>query len=60
MFGDHRNSTGVSIKVRLVQVVRQWFGVFGGYQPNRSYMRGAGPASKAAADKRGMDAGAAS
>lgn len=61
MFGDNRNSTATSIGSKLFQAMRQWFNAFGGYQPNRTYMRGAGPASKSVADKSGgFDAGAAS
>jgi len=50
MFGIELNTASAGVGRQLLTVVRQWFSL---YQPNRSYMRGAGPACQAASRKNG-------
>jgi hypothetical protein len=46
MFGISRGTGPFTVRTRFLALVRQFF-VSGGYRPNRSYMRGAGPACRA-------------
>ena len=55
MFGLDRFSVPFKARSKFLAVLRQWFS---GYQPSRTYMRGAGPASRNAMGRHdGIDAG---
>ena len=61
MFGIEMNPSGAGIGKQLLTAVRRWFGFHGVYRPNRSYMRGAGPACDAATKSNGgLDTGSTS
>ncbi|MGJ3259322.1 MAG: hypothetical protein ACFE0S_06950 [Rhodospirillales bacterium] len=61
MFGLEMNPSGAGVGKQFLNAVRRWFRFHGIYQPNRSYMRGAGPACDAAAKGNGgLDTGSTS
>lgn len=47
MFGFDRLSNAPVVRMNVLARLRVLLGVFGGYQPNRNYMRGPGPACEA-------------
>ena len=53
MFGIEMNSPSFGVRDQLLTAVRRWLEAFRSYQPNRTYMRGAGPACEEAARRQG-------